>query len=94
MSPDLFWVAYDAMMARIRTEKPQTIDALFDVLRDMAPEPSSGEAFALEGGSLMAALEAAGWDVYGIEGDYLFEAKSPAGEWMHYVEGDLYRGRR
>jgi hypothetical protein len=101
VSPDPFWQAYDAMLARIRAERPQDIRTLFDILRDVAPEPSAGEAFALEGGSLMLALVDAGWLMYGIEGDYLWEARSPTGppplpsrgEWIHYVEGDVYRGR-
>jgi hypothetical protein len=86
-----FWDVYDALMAQIKTARPPSADALFAILGK--PEASAGEAFALEGGSLMAALDMAGWDVYGIERDYLWEAVSPTGEWIHYVEGDLYRGR-
>jgi len=83
---------YDALMRQIERDRPDGADALFAIL-GAKTEPSAGEAFAIEGGSLMAALEAAGWDVYGIERDYLWEARSPGGEWIHYVEGDLYRGR-
>lgn len=93
MNLDPFWQGFDAMMRRIELERPATFDALAAILAGMA-ERSSGEAFCLEGGSLMCALEAAGWDVYGIEGDYLWEARTPGGDWIHYVEGDLYRGRR
>jgi hypothetical protein len=86
-----FWDTYDALMARIKGDRPATAADLFAILGK--PEASAGEAFAVESGSLMAALDCAGWDVYGIERDYLWEARAPGGEWIHYVEGDLYRGR-
>ena len=90
---DLYWQEYDALMARIRDERPDSVAALFAILGK--PEASAGQAFAIEGGSLMSALEAAGWDVWPIERDYLWEARTPGGaDWIHYVEGDLYRGRR
>jgi hypothetical protein len=91
---DTYWDAYDAQMARIRDERPADVAALFAILGGKA-EASAGQAFAIEGGSLMAALEAAGWDVWPIERDYLWEARTPGGgDWIHYVEGDLYQGRR
>lgn len=90
---DLYWQEYDALMARIRDERPADVTTLFAILGK--PEASAGQAFAIEGGSLMSALEAAGWDVWPIERDYLWEARTPGGaDWIHYVEGDLYRGRR
>lgn len=89
-----FWEAYDALMERVRDERPADAAALFAILGGKA-EASAGQAFAIEGGSLMSALDAAGWEVWPIERDYLWEARAPGGgDWIHYVEGDLYPGRR
>lgn len=89
-----FWEGYDATLARIRRERPVTVDEVVKILNDFQ-SPSAGIAFFGNNADdhLSDALAEMGWDVRYIEHDYLWEAQSPAGEWLHNVEGDVYRGR-
>lgn len=90
-----FWDGCDAVLARIREEQPDTVDAVAAILNDFLA-PSSGLAFFDSGGGdcLDAALDFAGWDIYPIEHNYLWDARHPGtGEELCYVEGDVYRGR-
>jgi hypothetical protein len=92
---DGFWAGYDATLARIRMNRPATVDALVVILNAFQA-PSSGLAFFGNNADehLSDALADAGWDVRYIEGDYLWEAQHQgSGEWVHYVEGDVYAGR-
>lgn len=93
-SLDSFWAGYDATLARIRAERPATVDAVVTILNDFQP-PSAGIAFFGNNADdrLSDALLDAGWDVDFIERDYLWEAHNRrSGEDLHYVEGDVYRG--
>jgi hypothetical protein len=89
-----FWLQYDATLARVREERPDTLAALAEILNAFQP-PSAGVAFFGNNADdrLNDALRDAGWDVQFIEGDYLWDAFNPVTrEWIHSVEGDIYPG--
>jgi hypothetical protein len=91
---DNYWAGYEATLARIRTEKPQTVAAVVAILGDFEA-PSSGAAFFPTGGDdqLCDALSDAGWAVDYLEGDYLWNARHRiTRETLHFVEGDIYPG--
>lgn len=92
MSLDSYWAQYDAILARVRAEKPDTFAALKAILDAFSP-PSSGDAFFPGGAddTLGDALNDAGWAVEWEEGDYLWNARHPlTGSTLRHVEGDLY----
>ena len=92
---DSFWEGYDATLARVRAERPATVEALAAILNAFQP-PSVGVAFFGNNADdhLSMALADAGWDVQFIEGDYVWDAYNrQTGEWLHCVEGDVYPGR-
>ncbi|MBO0813829.1 MAG: hypothetical protein J2P30_01545 [Actinobacteria bacterium] len=97
MSLDGFWAGYDATLARVRAEKPATLEDLAGILNAFQP-PSAGAAFFGNNADdqLALALRDAGWYVHWLEGDYLWEAHRPgpggSTVWIHYVEGDVYGG--
>jgi hypothetical protein len=93
VSLDGFWAGYDATLARVRDERPTTLEALAKILNAFQP-PSSGTCFFGNNAdeTIGGALYDAGWDVR-YRAAYLWEAQSPTGEWIHYVEGDIYPGR-
>ena len=89
-----YWAKYDATLARVRAEKPDTLAKLKVILDDFEP-PSSGVAFFPGGAddTLAEAMDDAGWDVNWIEGDYLWDASNRhSKEAISHVEGDLYAG--
>ena len=93
---DAYWRLYDATLARIRTEKPDTFAALKGIL-DGFENPSSGDAFFPDGAddTLADALEDAGWRVEFREASYVYYAKhSKTGARLSYFEGDLFEGIR
>jgi hypothetical protein len=95
MSLDRFWAGYDATLARVRAERPDTLEGLAAILNAFE-SPSSGTAFFGNNADdhLEDALESAGWHVRMIDGDYLWNASHPVtGAEIHYVEGDVYPGR-
>jgi hypothetical protein len=95
VSLDWFWDGYDATLARIRAERPATVEALAAILNTFQP-PSVGVAFFGNNADdrLSDALADAGWDVRFLGADYLWEALSPdRSQWLHYVEGDVYPDR-
>lgn len=89
---DAYWLAYDATLARVRAERPDTFAALKAIL-DRFESPSSGQAFFGDGADnkLADALHDAGWHIDFIEATYLYTAKHPStSAGLRYVEGDLY----
>lgn len=91
---DDFWAGYDATLARIRAERPSTVDGVAAILNEFQ-SPSAGVAFFGNNADdrLSDALADAGWQLRFLEQDYLWEARHPgSGEWLHYVEGDVYPG--
>lgn len=94
MNLENFWEGYDATLARVRAERPQTLPALAEILNAFQP-PSAGVAFFGNNADdvLAAALHDAGWQIFYIEDGYLWDGCSKDGEWIHYVEGDIYPGR-
>ena len=89
---DAYWAMYDATLARIRNEKPDTFAALKAILDAFEP-PSSGDAFFPGGAddTLGAAMHDAGWFVTWEDGDYLWNARHPrTGSTLRHVEGDIY----
>lgn len=92
MNLSAYWAAYDATLARIRDEKPDTFDALKAILDTFEP-PSSGDAFFPDGAddTLADALRDAGWTFKFFGAPYVYKAKHPStGACLHYIEGDLY----
>lgn len=92
MSIDAFWLAYEATLARIRTERPSTFSGL-KVILDAFQPPSSGQAFFPGGAddTLGDAMHDAGWVVEWVEGDYLWTAYHPrTNASIRHVEGDIY----
>jgi hypothetical protein len=97
MNLGAYWPTYDATLARVRSEKPDTFPKLKAILDTFEP-PSSGDAF-LPGGAdddLADALHDAGWALRFSEGAYVYRATHPTtGAKLEHVEGDLYdRTRR
>jgi hypothetical protein len=93
---DAYWGAYEATLARIRSEKPDTFAALKAVLDSFEP-PSSGDAFFPDGAddTLAEALEDAGWHIHFAEATYVYYAQhSTTNARLTYVEGDIYAGIR
>lgn len=89
---DAYWAMYDATLARIRNEKPDTFTALKAILDAFEP-PYSGDAFFPGGADddLADALHDAGWDIAFTEGVYVYTATHPATRAkVQHVEGDLY----
>jgi hypothetical protein len=89
-----FWAGYRATLARVRAERPSTVDGLAAILNRFQA-PSAGLAFFGNNADdrLCDALVGAGWDLRFIERDYLWEARHPgSGERLHYAEGDVYPG--
>lgn len=87
-----YWRMYDATLARIRDEKPDTFAALKAILDRFEP-PSSGDAFFPGGAddTLAGALHSAGWELSFGDGDYVYTARHPkTGARLEYVEGDVY----
>lgn len=92
MSLDIYWVAYDATLARIRQEKPTTFEQLKEIL-DSFQAPSSAQAFFPDGAddTLMSAVQDAGWEVAWAKAYYHYAAvQRSTGARFEYVEGDLY----
>lgn len=93
MSLNAYWAKYDATLARIRAERPETFDALKAILDTFEP-PSSGDAFFPGGADddLADALHDAGWQIELDEGTYVYRAWHPrTHEGIRHVEGDIYR---
>ncbi len=91
---DDFWAGYDATLARLRTERPSTVDRVAAILNDFQP-PSTGVAkfgnYADD--RLCGALADAGWQLRFLQHDDLWDAQHPGtGEELHYVKGDVYPG--
>lgn len=89
---DAYWAAYDRTLARVRTERPNTFDALKAILDAYEP-PSSGDAFFPGGADddLADALHDAGWTLRFTEGVYVYTATHPTtGARLEHVEGDIY----
>lgn len=89
---DGYWSAYDATLARVRVEKPDTFAALKAILDSFQP-PSSGDAFFPGGADddLASALRDAGWELRFFGAGYVYSAKHPTtSAKLHYIEGDLY----
>lgn len=87
-----YWRMYDATLARVRDEKPDTFAALKAIL-DRFSAPSSGDAFFPGGADddLADALSDAGWSLHFTEGSYVYTATHPTtGARLQHVEGDLY----
>ena len=94
MNLDGYWRAYDATLARIRAEKPDTFAALKAILDTFEP-PSSGDAFFGDGAddTLADALHDAGWHIEFREASYLYYAHhGTTGARLTYVEGDISEG--
>jgi hypothetical protein len=94
MSLASFWAGYDATLAKVRAERPDSTAAVAAILNAFQP-PSAGVAFFGNNADdqLSLALADAGWKVRYIEGDYVWEARHPAtGAVLHNVEGDVYDG--
>lgn len=92
MNLDGYWAMYDATLARVRTERPDTFAKLKAIL-DRFHLPSSGDAFFPGGADddLASALDDAGWELRFYGADYVYHAKHPAtAAKLHYIEGDLY----
>lgn len=92
MTLQSYWAQYEATLARVRAEKPDTFAALKAILDAFSP-PSSGDAFFPGGAddTLGDALHDAGWAVEWEEGDYLWRARHPlTGSALRHVEGDLF----
>lgn len=92
MNLSAYWAAYDATLARVRKEQPDTFAALKSILDAFEP-PSSGDAFFPGGADddLADALHDAGWDLHFTEGSYVYTARHPrTGAKLQHVEGDLY----
>jgi hypothetical protein len=92
MNLDAYWAAYDATLARVRTEKPDTFAELKAILDSFEP-PSSGDAFFPGGADddLAEALNDAGWEIRFNEGNYVYMARHPRTRAkLHYIEGDVY----
>lgn len=92
MSLDGYWAMYDATLARIRDEKPDTFEALKAILDRFHP-PSSADAFFPDGAddTLAGALRSAGWTLKFFGADFVYKAKHPeTGDRLHYIEGDIY----
>ena len=92
MSLRAYWAAYDATLARIRQQQPDTFPALKAILDAFQP-PSSGDAFFAGGAddTLGDALADAGWRITWREGDYLWDAWHPATRArIEHVEGDVH----
>lgn len=92
MNLDGYWAAYDATLARVRNERPDTFAALKAIL-DAFHAPSSGDAFFPGGADddLADALADAGWSLHFTEGSYVYTARHPlTGAKVQHVEGDLY----
>ncbi|MFC8682558.1 hypothetical protein ACFT30_13645 [Microbacterium ureisolvens] len=92
MNLSAYWAAYDATLARIREEKPDTFGALKAILDTFEP-PSSGDAFFPGGAddTLADALRDAGWTFKFFGAPYVYKAKhASTGAILHYIEGDLY----
>jgi len=93
MSPEDFWPAHIAALARVRRERPRTFEGVKVILDSFTP-PSRGEAFFPVGGfdNLADALLAAGWRVTFREATHAFRAWHPAtGHGLTYDHGDIRR---
>jgi hypothetical protein len=89
-----FWDGYAATLARVRSERPSTADAVAQILTAFLP-PSAGIAFFGNRADdrLARALADAGWNVTLLEHDYLWHARHPrTGAELHYIEGDVHDG--
>ena len=89
-----FWSGYAATLARVRAERPGTVDGVAAILSGFQA-PSAGIAFFGNNADdqLSDALADAGWQLRFLERDYLWEARHPGtGERLHCVEGDVYPG--
>jgi hypothetical protein len=87
-----FWAGYTATLARIRADRPSTVDGVAAILSSFQA-PSAGIAFFGNNADdqLCGALADVGWQVQFLERDYLWEARHPGtGERLHCVEGDVY----
>lgn len=92
MNIDGYWTVYDATLARVRQEQPDTFTALKGILDAFQP-PSSGDAFFPGGADddLADALANAGWELRFFGAGYVYSAKHPVTRAkLHYIEGDLY----
>ena len=92
MNLEPYWRMYDATLARVRDEKPDTFAALKAILDRFEP-PSSGQAFFGDGADdqLADALSDAGWHIDFIEATYLYTARHRTSDArLRYVEGDLF----
>ena len=89
-----FWAGYAATLARVRAERPSTVDGVAAILSGFQA-PSAGIAFFGNNADdqLSDALADAGWQLRFLERDYLWEARHPGtGERLNCVEGDVYPG--
>jgi hypothetical protein len=89
-----FWSGYAATLARVRAERPSTVDGVAAIL-SCFQAPSAGIAFFGNNADdqLSDALADAGWQLQFLERDYLWEARHPGtGERLHCIEGDVYPG--
>lgn len=95
--PSAFWTMIDRDLDRIETEKPNTYDAVKDILADQTmPGVASAPAFFGGSGgdrSLYSALRVAGWRMIWSEASYYYVARhQDTGEILTYCEGDVYPG--
>lgn len=98
-----FWSAIDSILDRIEAERPDTFDAVRDILDHPEQRAYAGvytedaSFFGGSGGdrSLWSALSAAGWRSVWWEASYYYAATHPAtGDVLTYIEGDVFRGNR
>ena len=94
---DGYWAAYDATLARVRSERPSTfaeLKAMLDVFHHGALADSAASAFFPSQSAdeeLWEALADAGWSIEFGEAGYVYEARHPiTGARFEFVEGDLY----
>lgn len=93
---DGYWAAYDATLARVRSERPSTfaeLKAILDGFHHGALQDGGAQAFFPSQSAdeeLWEALVDAGWSVEFGEASYVYEAQHPSGARFEFVEGDLY----
>lgn len=102
-----FWTSIDNALDIIASDKPQTFDAVRDILHTHGdpehPQPCTANKradhafFAGSGGDkpLRVSLNVAGWRTVWSEASYYYVMMHPVtGDFLSYVEGDVQSGVR